>query len=166
MAARSEQVDNCAFNPLDAVEEVLSLENWDFARPSDEEIAVQAPGLWCDFSLFFSWSEELRVLNFSCALDLHVNPESMQSVFELVAKFNARLWIGHFSIWIDEGFVMFKHTVRCDGGRIDIEQIRYLVGLARSECDRYYPAFRFLLLDGKLPDDAIALSLLETEGRA
>jgi hypothetical protein len=166
MDTGSEQLNNYLLNPLDSIEEVLAVNNWDFARPNDEEIAVQAPGLWCDFSIFFSWSEERRVLNFSCALDMRVDPESMGGLFELVAKLNSRLWIGHFSIWIDEGVIMFKHTVHCENGHIDIEQIQYLVELVRTECDRHYAAFRFLLLDGNSPDDAINLSFLDTEGEA
>ena len=45
------------FNPIDQVEDILSPNDWFLDRRSDKEMAVEVPGSWCDFGLFFSWSE-------------------------------------------------------------------------------------------------------------
>ena len=39
--------DSTADNPLDRIEEVISIKDWVFDRRSDEEMAVEAPGTWC-----------------------------------------------------------------------------------------------------------------------
>ena len=97
---------------------------------------------------------------------MRVQPKVLGHIYELIAKLNERLWIGHFAIWIDEGIPMFRHTVHCQGGRIDASHIDELVDLARSECERYYPAFQFVIWGGRTPDDAISCALLDTVGEA
>ncbi|MBT4741011.1 MAG: hypothetical protein HN793_11815 [Rhodospirillaceae bacterium] len=158
--------ESTADNPLDRIEEVISIKDWVFDRRSDEEMAVEAPGTWCDFGLFFAWSQELDALHFSCALDMRVQPKILSNIYELIAKLNERLWTGHFAIWVDEGIPMFRHTIHCSGGRLDAAHVDDLVDLARSECERYYPAFQFVIWGGRTPDDAIACALLDTVGEA
>ena len=68
-------------NPLDKIEEFVSLRQWVFDRRSDREMAVELPGVWCDFGLFFSWSEDLHAIHFSCALDLHIQPRVLSRVY-------------------------------------------------------------------------------------
>ena len=46
------------------------------------------------------------------------------------------------------------------------EQIEDLVDVAVGECDRFYPAFQFVIWGGRDPQDALASSLLETQGEA
>ena len=46
------------------------------------------------------------------------------------------------------------------------EQIEDLVDVAVGECDRFYPAFQFVIWGGRAPQDALAASLLETQGEA
>ena len=38
--------------------------------------------------------------------------------------------------------------------------------LAVAECERYYPAFQFVIWGGRTAEDAIASSLLDTVGEA
>ena len=44
--------------------------------------------------------------------------------------------------------------------------IQELVDVALDECDRYYPAFQFVLWGGRRADEAISAALLETVGEA
>ena len=154
------------FNPIDQVEDILSPNDWFFDRRSDKEMAVEVPGSWCDFGLFFSWSENLNALHFSCALDMRVQPEIITKVYELVAKLNERLWIGHFAVWIEEGIPMFRHTINCNPDEIDSSHIRNLINIAIRECNQYYPAFQFVIWGGKTVDNALSRSIIETQGQA
>ena len=115
--------------------------------------------------MFFAWSEDLKALHFSCALDMRVQSKLMAQVYELLAKLNERLWMGHFAIWVEEGIPMFRHTVRLPD-RLDGDQISELMDLAVAECERYYPAFQFVIWGGRTAEDAIASSLLDTVGEA
>ncbi|MEQ9449444.1 MAG: hypothetical protein RLN70_11160, partial [Rhodospirillaceae bacterium] len=59
----------------------------------------------------------------------------------------------------------FRHTVRLSE-RMDQELIGELMDLAMSECERYYPAFQFVIWGGRTAEDAITSSLLDTVGEA
>jgi hypothetical protein len=152
-------------NPVEAIEELIAEKEWIYDRRCETEIAVEAPGTWCDYGMFFAWSEDLSALHFSCALDMRVQPKLMGQIYELIAKLNERLWLGHFAVWVEEGIPMFRHTLRFKD-RIDTEAIADLMDLAVSECERYYPAFQFVIWGGRTAEDAITSSLLDTVGQA
>lgn len=152
-------------NPVDAVEELIAEKDWIYDRRCGAELAVEAPGTWCDYGIFFAWSEDLSALHFSCALDMRVQPKLMGQIYELIAKLNERLWLGHFAVWVEEGIPMFRHTLRLKDG-MDREAVGELMELAMTECERYYPAFQFVIWGGRTAEDAISSSLLDTVGRA
>src|ERR1051325_7001913 len=54
-------------NPLDVLEQIVAANEWSFERRSDGEMAAEAPGKWCDYGLYFSWSSEISAMSFSCA---------------------------------------------------------------------------------------------------
>ena len=137
MQSSSVRLSRSISNPLDVVEEVVSVKEWVFDRRSSEEMAVEVPGTWCDFGLFFAWSEDLSALHFSCALDMRVQTKVLGQIYELVAKLNERLWMGHFAVWVEEGIPMFRHTMRVTNAKLMGDQIEYLVDLAVQECERY-----------------------------
>jgi hypothetical protein len=152
-------------NPIDLIEEVIAGKEWVYDRRCDTELAVESPGSWCDYGMFFAWSEDLSALHFSCALDMRVQNKLMGQIYELLAKLNERLWMGHFAIWVEEGIPMFRHTVRLND-RVDTDAIGELMELAMAECERYYPAFQFVIWGGRSAEDAIASSLFDTVGEA
>jgi len=154
-------------NPLDIVEQVVSANDWAFDRRNDEEMAVQVPGKWCDYSLYFAWRQDAGALHFTCAFDMRVQSTKRREANELLARVNEKMWLGHFAIWADEGVPMFRHAVLLRGlGGASAEQIEDLVDIALNESERFYPAFQFVLWGGKTPDDAIAAALLDTVGEA
>ena len=64
-----------ATNPLDIMEQIVTANDWAFDRRSESEMAAEAPGKWCDYGLYFSWSHEISAMHFTCAFDLKV-PET------------------------------------------------------------------------------------------
>ena len=63
---------------------------------------------------------------------------------------NEKLWLGHFDLWSDEGLPVFRHAVLFrDGTGASGELIEDLVDIAVSECERFYPAFQFVIWGGK-----------------
>jgi hypothetical protein len=50
--------------------------------------------------------------------------------------------------------------------QLDSELIGELMDLAVAECERYYPAFQFVIWGGRTAEDAIASSLFDTVGEA
>ena len=85
-------------NPLDVLEQIATANDWAFDRRSDAEMAAEAPGKWCDYGLYFSWSTEISAMHFTCAFDLKVPEKRRGALYELLALANERLWIGHFGV--------------------------------------------------------------------
>ena len=159
--------EEAAANPLDLVEQFVSANDWPFDRRSDEEMAVEVPGKWCDYSLYFAWREDIGALHFTCAFDMKVQTAKKPPVYELLAIINERMWLGHFGLWAEEAVPMFRHSILLRGlGGASMEQIEDLVDIALSECERFYPAFQFVIWGGKSAQDAIAAALLDTVGEA
>ena len=48
----------------------------------------------------------------------------------------------------------------------DAESLEDMVDIAITECERFYPAFQFVLWGGKTPQDALTAAMLECVGEA
>ena len=154
-------------NPLDAVERIIAANDWAFERRSDSEMAAEAPGKWCDYGLYFSWSREISAMHFTCTFDLKVPAPRRGALFELLALANERLWIGHFGMDSDDGMPLFRHAMLLRGGQgASAESLEDMVDIAITECERFYPAFQFVLWGGKSPAEAMAAAMLECVGEA
>ena len=154
-------------NPLDVVEQVIVANDWAFDRRNDSEMAAEAPGKWCNYGLYFSWSREISAIHFTCAFDLKVPAGQRAALYELLALANEKLWIGHFGMDEDDGMPLFRHSVLLRGAAVaSAESLEDMVDIAITECERFYPAFQFVLWGGKSPADALAASMLECVGEA
>jgi hypothetical protein len=156
-----------AANPLDVIEQIIGANEWAFERRSDGEMAAEAPGKWCDYGLFFSWSQEISAMHFSCAFDLKVPAGKRDKLFELLSLANEKLWIGHFGLESEEGVPVFRHSVLLRGAPgASAESLEDMVDIAMTECERFYPAFQFVLWGGKAPADALQAAMLDCVGEA
>jgi len=154
-------------NPLDILEQIIAANEWAFERRSDGEMAAEAPGKWCDYGLHFSWSHEISAMSFTCAFDLKVPADRREKLYELLALANDRLWIGHFGIEVDDGVPVFRHSVLLRGSpSASAESLEDMVDIAITECERFFPAFQFVLWGGKAPAEALAASMLDCVGEA
>ena len=156
-----------AANPLDVLEQIVAANEWAFERRSYGEMAAEAPGKWCDYGLFFSWSPEISAMHFSCAFDLKVPPEGRAKLFELLALANEKLWIGHFGLESDDGQPVFRHSVLLRGAPgASAESLEDMVDIALTECERFFPAFQFVLWGGKPAAEALDCAMLDCVGEA
>ncbi|MEQ5776643.1 YbjN domain-containing protein [Thalassospira sp. NFXS8] len=154
-------------NPLLLVEDIAQTNQWNLERRSADEIVVEIPGHWCTYLVYFTWRDDAEALHIACCFDLFVPDPIRPRIYELLAKCNEQLWIGHFGLWLDENMPLFRHTLLF-GGDVPpaTEQFEELIEIAISECERFFPAFNFVLGEGKSPDEALASSMLEPVGQA
>lgn len=156
-----------ATNPLDILEQIVTANEWTFERRSSGEMAAEAPGKWCDYGLYFSWSPDISAMHFSCAIDLKVPANKRDKLFELLAMANEKLWIGHFGLESEEGMPVFRHSVLLRGAPgASAESLEDMVDIALTECERFFPAFQFVLWGGKNPADALQAAMLDCAGEA
>ena len=154
-------------NPLDVMEQIVAANDWAFDRRSDSEMAAEAPGRWCDYGLYFNWSNEISAMHFTCTFDLKVPERRRALLYELLALANERLWIGHFGLESEDGMPVFRHAVLLRGAPgASAESLEDMVDIALTECERFFPAFQFVLWGGKTPQEALAAAMLECVGEA
>ena len=106
-------------------------------------------------------------------LHLRLRPEgalgaARAKLFELLALANEKLWIGHFGIDSDDGVPVFRHSVLLRGapGRVRRDCWRTWWTSRITECERFFPAFQFVLWGGKSPADALQVAMLDCVGEA
>jgi len=154
-------------NPIDLVEEIVVANDWSHDRASEEEMIVEVSGRWCDYRMYFLWQEELSALHFSCGFDMKVPKRRRNSLYELLALANERLWLGHFDLAAGEASPSFRYAILLRGlGDTSVEQVEDLVDIALSECERFYPAFQLVIWGGKSPEDALANAMIDPVGEA
>jgi hypothetical protein len=91
----------------------------------------------------------------------------LAEVQQLVSLINEQLWIGHFDIWQQNGVVMFRHALLLTGGAsASGRQCEAVLGAALDACERYFPAFQFVVWAGKSAREAMDTAMFETSGEA
>ena len=154
-------------HPLDVLEDIVAANEWRFERSLDDDMVVEIPGRWCEYRLFFQWRQDLGSLYFSCAFDVRVPEAKRREINDLLALVNEAMWLGHFAVCADERVPMFRHTVPMRGLRgASVEQLEDLVDAAVIECDRFFPAFHWVLWGDKSAADAVQAAMPNTVGEA
>jgi hypothetical protein len=154
-------------NPLEVVEHMATGNNWPFERSGEDEIALIVTGRWTEYQLSFTWMREIEALHLACAFDMKVPELRLAEVQQLVALINEQLWIGHFDVWMQNGMVMFRHALVLAGGvAASGRQCEAVLASALDACERYYPAFQFVVWAGKSAREAMDSAMFETSGEA
>lgn len=155
-------------NPLDLVEEILQANEWHFERNNENELTVDIPGRWSSYNLYFLWQEEFGAMQMCCQFDFRLSDDQTAAMAELLMRINEKLWLGHFELPSRDRRPVFRHTAMLRGvqGGASVELIEDLVDVALAECERFYPALRMVVLDGKCANDALSAAILDPIGEA
>ena len=161
-------IDNLhSLNPIDFVEDIIHSKKWSFSRAADDELVAEISSQWCHYRLYFAWSEQIKAINFTITFDLKFPFSSLRAIHELLALINEKLWIGHFDITEKNGIPAFRYTLLVPEGNENLyHQLEELVDIAIYECEKYYPAFQFILFENSSPQEALDFCVIETIGNA
>ncbi len=155
-----------AINPLEVVEHLAAGNNWPFERAGEDEVAIIVTGRWTNYQISFTWMSEIEALHLACAFDMRIGEIRLTEVQSLVSMINEQLWIGHFDIWQKNGVVMFRHALLLAGVNASGRQCEAVLGAALDACERYFPAFQFVVWAGKSAREAMDSAMFETSGEA
>ena len=137
-------------NPLAVVEDIAASNNWSFERSGEDEVTIVSKGDWTDYQLSFTWMTEIEALHLACAFDMKIPAARRAEVQRLIAAINEQLWVGHFDIWTHTGMIMYRQAlVLPDGITATTAQCETMLVSAIHACERYYPAFQFVVWAGK-----------------
>ncbi len=149
------------------VERIAAINDWSFERAGDDEITILVRGKWTDYQVSFTWMHDIEALHLACAFDLKVPERRRAEVQQLIALVNEQLWVGHFDLWTQDGMVMFRHALVLAGGvEATGRQCEALLATALDACERYFPAFQFVVWAGKPAREALDAAMFETAGEA
>jgi hypothetical protein len=154
-------------NPLTVVEDLASNNNLSFERSGEDEVTIVSKGDWTDYQLSFTWMGEIEALHLACAFDMKVPHARRGEVQRLIALINEQLWVGHFDIWTHTGMIMYRQALVLPGGiSASTAQCETMLVGAIHACERYYPAFQFVIWAGKQAAEAMNAAMFDTEGQA
>ena len=154
-------------HPVDIIEHIAAINDWNFERQDTDEISISVRGSWSDYHLSFNWMEDLESLHIASAFDLKVPEPLRAEVKALISSVNEHLWIGHFDMWNHEGVVLFRNSHLLTGGaEVSAAQCEALLRSATDSCDLYYQAFQFVIWAGKGASEALSQVMFETVGEA
>ncbi|MFY8195308.1 MAG: YbjN domain-containing protein [Novosphingobium sp.] len=140
---------------------------WPCEFVSDDEVTGEIQGSWANYQLRAIWRTEDHVLQILCLPDIRISDDKRQAVFELMALINEQVWIGHFDIWSNGSVLLYRHGLMLgDEGLLSLSQAQAAIEAAVDECDRFYPAFQFVLWGDKSPADALSSAMVDAAGEA
>ena len=166
MAVGLVNLDSPSVHPLDVVERSVEARDWASERVENDKLVAEVEGKWCHYTLLFEWSRQIDAINMTCTFDARTPQTRRHAVYELLARANDRLWIGHFDVSGEQLLPSFRHSVLLRGNTFSPEQIDDLVDIALNEIERFYPAFQHVIWGAQKPADALAVAVLETIGEA
>lgn len=154
-------------HPVDVIEHVAYVREWNFERTGDDEIAVAVAGHWTNYHVSFAWMPEYESLHFACAFDLTVGKSRVTELLKLLSLINEQLLIGHFDYWEKEGAIMFRHSLLLAGGAEPTEgQVEMMMTSALETCESYFQAFQSVCWSGAKAREALEHAMFETQGEA
>ena len=93
--------------------------------------------------------------------------KNSNEIYKLLSEINQKLALGHFEVWLEDGWPIFRHSILISNKtslcKAQIEEVSLI---ALEECERFYPAFQFLLWDNKSANDSLDSLMLYTLGEA
>jgi hypothetical protein len=154
-------------NPLEVVERMAATNDWSFERAGEDEITLLVRGKWTDYQVSFTWMFDIEALHLACAFEFKVPERGRPEVQQLIAMINEQLWVGHFDLWMKDGLIMYRHALVLAGGvAASGRQCETMLGTALDACERYFPAFQFVVWAGKSAREALDSAMFETAGEA
>ena len=152
--------------PLDMLVALFEARGWP-CESSQGEMSGEIQGSWTTYQIKGIWRPDDMVLQLLCLPEIRVPEGKRKQAQELVARVNEQMWLGHFDIWTNGGVVLYRNgTMLGDEGLLSLSQAQALVEIAVDECDRFYPAFQFVLWGDKSPVEALEAAMVDAAGEA
>ena len=161
------QADPDVAHPVDAIETIAGVNDWEYERDSADEIVITTRGAHTTYTVAFTWLDEISSLHVSCTFELGVPGHRHTEVTRLLRRINEQLWLGHFDMWEDDKVILYRHShVLGATDELSHDVAQMLLQSALSNCDMYYQAFHFVVWAGQSAEQAMQATMFETVGEA
>lgn len=155
-------------NPIEVVEDLIFAQEWSSQRLSNHEIMAEVNGRWCEYHIHFVWNDETSILQFFIILvDIEIPAHKRSVVYELICNLNERLPLGHFEVFSQINTLVLRHGLLLPGTRTMSEALlEQILDIALEACEKFYPAFQFVIFGDKTPEEATSMSMIDIAGEA
>lgn len=151
---------------LDSIEAVLVSQNRPFER-LEQEIHFSASTSYTEMHGHFSIRDDKTSCALSYIFEQKVPNGRRADVHALICILNETMWLGHYEINSLEENIVWRHTISLIGRQEpEPQELAAIMAAGAEACERFYPAFNFLLWAGKSPQQAAQAALFETLGEA
>lgn len=148
-------------NPITQVHDLVFKNCWSVLWENPEALALEVPGHWSSYRVFLIWKPHIRAFHLSIALGIDVVAEREGVLWEMLARVNARQWLGHFDVCAQESILYYRHAVLAPGGEsLSPCYLEHLLSTALQEVESLYPVFNLVAQGVKTPQQALNLSIL------
>lgn len=153
--------------PMDMLAALFDARGWTLDTYAEEELGGEVQGAWVKYQVRAVLKPEDGVLQLICLPDIRVSKEQLAAAYELLGLANEQVWLGHFDIWSQGRVLVYRHgAMLADDGMLSLGQAQALIENAVEECDRFYPAFQFVLWGNKTPAEALEAAMIDAAGEA
>ena len=167
MTAIEQDFPPADIHPIDMVETLAEQAAWEFDRVGENQIAMAVEGGWRTYSLTLMWSDYDDMLRLVCTFELNPPEERLDALLALLNIANDRVWGGGFTLWRDEGLMVFRAGLSlADAAAATLEQVEAMVCTAIAQSERFYPAFQLVGWSTETPEEAARVALEAAYGTA
>ncbi|MEP2737078.1 MAG: YbjN domain-containing protein [Erythrobacter sp.] len=153
--------------PIEMLAALFEARGWPCEVTPQGEVTSEVQGSWTKYQLRAIWRHEDNVLQLLCFPDIRLSEPKRSATYELLSLINEQVWIGHFDIWSNGDVLLYRHGAMLGAdGLLSLEQAQSIVETAIDECDRFYPAFQFVMWGDKAPRDALESAMVDAAGEA
>lgn len=153
--------------PIEMLAQLFEAHGWPCETVGEDELCGEIQGSWTTYQLRCIWRAEDAVLQVLCLPEIRVPEAKRRAAHELLALINEQVWLGHFEIWSQGGMLLYRHAVMLgEEGLLSLPMAQMAIETALAECDRFYPAFQFVLWGDKRPREALDAALVDAAGEA
>lgn len=154
-------------HPIDIVETLAERRDWSFDRVGEDEIAMAVEGKWRTYSVTLAWRAHEQTLRLMASFEFAPSEERLGEVAWLINQVNDECWSGAFTLWADQGVMVWRYGLTLAGGASPTgAQIETMLRTALMACERFYPAFQLTAFGEEDAEDALAAVVADAIGRA
>jgi hypothetical protein len=154
-------------HPIDLVESLAEVREWDFDRIGEDQIAMAVEGQWRTYSVTLAWSAHDESLRLICTFEFDPPEERLGEMMTAVAGANERIWTGSFSLWREQKLMVYRYGLTLAGGAMATPgQVDAMLRAALGACERFYPAFQLVGWGEESAEDALSIAMDDAYGRA
>ena len=152
-------------HPVDLAEALAAEMGWTCSRDDDEQLLIEFEGMWRLYRIAVSLLEGPEILTVRAGFEMKLENSAQEQILKIVNHANQVCPVGSFTVHHKEEAIVFGcgHSL-AGGAQLSFQQVRSLLEICISQCERFYPAFQMVAYGGKDAASAVNAAILEPMG--